>query len=241
MTGFSSRLRALGLAALLGLMAPLTADAEALRVSPVMLEIPAPAATATLTLGNQANQPRTVQIRVFRWLQEGGQERFVPMSDVVASPPMTELAPGARQTVRIVRPDGAPQRGEEAYRLFIDEVPDRTVRQGGTVRFATRFRIPVFFVEPGARLPQVEWSVRQHGNMAVLEARNIGDTRLRIADAELRRGGNVVYSKNGLFGYVLGGATMQWPLGPVSRIGTAGLELQASTSQGLLHAPVAAR
>lgn len=215
-------------------------QADGLRVSPVTLEVSAPGATTTLTLRNDSRQTITVQARVLRWKQDGGNESFSRTSDVVVSPPMTRLAPGAQQTVRVVRTSRAPVRGEEAYRVFIDEVPDQTRRRAGTVAFATRLRIPVFFVEPGAKLPDVRWSIRRSGDRAVLEARNVGQVRLRLADLRINSAGTTVVRHNGLFGYVLGGSTMRWTLGSASRYG-GGVTLQATTSRGPLNANVSAQ
>lgn len=240
MKRIASALHVLALTATLALLPPVAASADGLRVAPVTLEVTAPGAATSLTLRNTAQQPKTVQIRVFRWVQVDGQERYEPTNDVVASPPMTQLAPNATQTVRVVRTASTAVRGEEAYRVIVDEVPDRSQSRAGTVAFATRLSIPVFFTEPGVRLPQVTWALRQSGNTVVLEARNAGDVRLRLANITLRRGGTVVYRHEGLFGYVLGRSSMRWRLGPVSRIGLAGMNLQATTSQGSLDATISA-
>lgn len=241
MRPINATLRAIACATALAMLTPVAALADGLRVSPVTLEVTAPGATTTLTLRNDGREPMTVQARVFRWVQQNGQERFEPTNAVVVSPPMTQLRPGAEQTVRVVRTGTSPVRGEEAYRIYIDEVPDRSRLQAGQVAFATRLRIPVFFTEAGARLPQVSFALTQSGGMAYLEAHNAGDVRLRLGNVRLTRGGSAVVRRDGLFGYALGGSTMRWPLGPAARIGTARADLTATTSRGALNAPVAAR
>lgn len=241
MNRINTALRALSYAGVLSLMIPLAAMADGLRVSPVTLEVIAPGATSTLTLRNDGRDPMTVQARVFLWEQVNGQERLQPTDAVVVSPPMTQLRPGAEQTVRVVRTSSTPVRGEEAYRVYIDEVPDRSRLQAGQVAFATRLRIPVFFTDAQARMPQVGWSLVQSGGTMYLEARNAGDVRLRLANMELMRGNAMVFRRNGLFGYVLGGSSMRWPLGSAGRIGTASGNLRATTNRGILNAPVVAR
>lgn len=217
------------------------ARAEGLRVSPVTLEVEAPGATASLALRNDGSQPITIQTRVYRWVQEGGVERYEPTRAVVVSPPMTRLAPGAKQSVRVVRTDKSHVTGEEAYRVFVDEVPDMSLNKAGTVAFVTRLRIPVFFVAADAHLPKVRWSLTRASGQAVLEAQNTGDVRLRLADLELVQGGNTVDRHEGLFGYVLGGASMRFPLGSASKFHNGPLSLQATTSRGPLNATVTQR
>jgi len=80
-----------------------TARAEGLRVAPVLLEVQAPGAQTSLTLRNVGKQPITVQARVFAWDQGAGKDRLVPTRDVVVSPPITQVRPGAEQSIRIVR------------------------------------------------------------------------------------------------------------------------------------------
>lgn len=217
------------------------AQADGLRVSPVTLEVAAPGATTTLSLSNDGRQAITIQTRVYRWVQEGGVERYEPTRAVVVSPPMTRLEPGAKQSVRVVRTDKSRVTGEEAYRVFVDEVPDLSLNQGGTVAFVTRLRIPVFFVAAGAHLPNVRWSLTRDSGNAVLVAQNTGDVRLRLADLQLVQGGRTVESHDGLLGYVLGGASMRFPLGAASKVRSGPLSLQATTSRGPLNAVVTQR
>ena len=150
------------------------------------------------------------------------------------------LAPGAKQSVRVVRTGKTRVTGEEAYRVFVDEVPDLSRNRAGTVAFVTRLRIPVFFVAADARLPDVRWSLTRDSGGATLVAQNTGDVRLRLADLQLVQGGGTVTSHPGLFGYVLGGASMRFPLA-TSRIQNGPLSLHASTSRGPLNAAVSQR
>ncbi|MDP2738276.1 MAG: molecular chaperone [Pseudorhodobacter sp.] len=236
MLALSCLLRRGIVAALLALVLPAVVAAEGLRVSPVSLEVTAPGATTSLTLRNEGRETITVQARVFRWVQRNGRETLERTQDVVVSPPMTRLAPRTAQTIRVVRTGKSPVVGEEAYRVIIDEVPDRAASRGQTVAFATELRIPVFFVSPVASLPAVRWSLRETGAGIVLQAQNRGEMRLRLADLRLGQDGKVVLRRDGLLGYVLGGSVMQWNLGGAAR----GINsLTATTNFSIINAPVA--
>lgn len=228
------------LAATMALAPASLVQAEGLRVSPVVLEVSAPGATTSLTLRNEGRDTITVQARSFRWMQKDGQESLQRTGDVVVSPPAVRLPPGATQTIRVVRTSKAPVHGEEAYRIVINEVPDQARRRSGAVAFATELRIPVFFVGHGARTPEVAWSLRNSGNATFLVAQNRGDTRLRLSDLKLSGASGASASHRGLVGYVLGGATMQWPVAPAGRLG-GGAQLKAQTDRGALDARVAGR
>jgi fimbrial chaperone protein len=62
-----------------------SANAGLLRISPTMIDIAAPGATATLTLRSEDAAP--VQIRTFRWFHKNGANDLEPTEALVASPP----------------------------------------------------------------------------------------------------------------------------------------------------------
>lgn len=230
-----------GLAAvLISLVQSTDVAAQGLRVSPVLLEVPAPGAATTMTLHNDGRQPITVQSRVFRWSQADGRETLERSAEVVVSPPAIQLAPGATQTIRVVRTARSGVQGEEAYRVVLNEIPDQSRRQAGAVAFAAELRIPVFFMAPSIRSADVRWSLRQSGGMTHLVAQNTGDSRLRIADVTLTSGNGSAVSHSGLLGYVLGGSSMQWPMAPAARLGSQA-RLSAATNLGTLDVDVPMR
>lgn len=233
----SLRRAALGGSILLALMSPVMADG--LRVAPISLEVLAPGAATTLTLRNDGRTNLTVQARSFRWKQQGGRESLQRSSEVVVSPPSVRLAPGASQTIRVVRTSKAPINGEEAYRIVINEVPDQSRARSGAVAFATELRIPVFFIQRGARSADVAWSLQSAGGVTSLVAENRGDMRLRLADLQLSGSGRTT-QRDGLVGYVLGGSSMKWPMARAGRF-AGPTRLRAATNLGALDVQVNAR
>ncbi|ABS17459.1 molecular chaperone (plasmid) [Brucella anthropi] len=214
-----SMLRSIVAATLLLLGSSISANAASLRLAPTTLELFAPDSAAVLNLRNEAKYPLNVQVRVFRWIQQGGVEQLEPTSDVVASPPSTSLPPNADYVVRILRVNKTPVKKEESYRVVVDELPDPSRRKAGTVSLVVRHVIPVFFRTPDAGAPEVSWSLARSGGSLMLVARNAGGTTMRLSDVKLSQGGKAVASRKGLVGYVLAGATMQWPIGSAKRLG----------------------
>ena len=92
--------------------AGLPAQAASLQATPISMEVVAPGATSVLTLRNSGDAPLQAQVRVMRWSQADGEEQLVPATDVVASPPITAIAPKGEQTVRLVRVAKAPVAAE---------------------------------------------------------------------------------------------------------------------------------
>jgi fimbrial chaperone protein len=186
-----------------------SACAASLQVAPILLEVTSPGAATTVTLRNTGASPIATQIRVFRWIQESGRERFEPTADVVASPPAAELRPGQDYVVRVVRLTQNAVAGEEAYRLLIDELPEVSQRPR-TVNFVVRHALPLFFDAQRNSAPKAAWSVTQKGRDLSLTATNAGDRRVRLASVRIGSGSNSVSFGPGLTGYVLGHSVMSW-------------------------------
>src|SRR2546425_2088988 len=184
---------------------PTSLQAASLQVSPVSIEVPAPGAAATLKLRNEGTNPLNAQIRVFRWIQVNGEEKLEPTDDVVASPPITNLAPKTDYTVRLVRVTRRPVTNGESYRLLVDELPDPTTQRNRVVTLVLRYSIPVFFYPRDPAEAKLTWAVEQRNGRAYVSATNSGDRHVRVSTLKLSDGnGSAVSFGNGLTGYVLG-------------------------------------
>ncbi len=211
MTNSGAKFAAVGFGlAFLAALAGQPALGAQVHVRPVILDIQAPAMTGNLTFRNLGNEKVTAQVRVFRWVQRQGRDVLEPTREVVASPPMLRLMPKRENVVRVVRTKKSNVRGEEAYRVIVDEIPDRRKKKGGVV-FAVRYSIPVFFHAPGATPPKLSWAARRMKGRLVIAASNTGDRHARLADlAVLNAAGKPLKTFPGLAGYVLGHATRAW-------------------------------
>jgi fimbrial chaperone protein len=187
-----------------------SADAASLQVTPLLLEIPAPGATSTLTVRNESPRPVNAQVRVFRWTQAKGQDVLEPTDAVVASPPLVNLASRISYAVRIVRTARQPAQQEEAYRLVIDELPDASRERRGTVSIVVRHSVPVFFRPDEEGTPKLTWSVRNQAGRVTATVRNEGRRRVRLSRVRLSDGKNSVNFGDGLVGYALAGSTVSW-------------------------------
>lgn len=193
-----------------GLLFAQDGQAAFLQVSPVSLDLTAPAQTASVNLRNNGDRPVNVQVRVYHWTQSGGEDQLTPATDVVASPPATKLQPGTTYTIRVARTVAPVMAGEEAYRLVIDELPEVNLRRPSeTVNMVIRYSIPVFFTERGAGA-ELRWEVRRDGGRLVVEATNTGQRHAKIADLTVASPSGQVSLGKGLNGYVLPGSTRRW-------------------------------
>jgi fimbrial chaperone protein len=213
-------------------------QAGSLQVSPVSIELQAPAAVATITLRNEGTNSLDAQIRVFRWSQVNGEDRLEPTDDVVASPPMVTLSPRVDYTVRLVRVTKRPVQTGESYRLLVDELPNPAHRRNRTVALVLRYSIPVFFYQQNAAKPTLAWGLERRDAETYVWAENRGDRHLRISAVKLRdaSGGGVSFG-DGLAGYVLGRSTKRWLVpGNAHRLVSSGsVVISAQGDHGPIH------
>lgn len=206
--------RATGVALLaLCLLATSTAGATSLQVAPTSLQLEARQRAGELWLTNSGTSPVKLQVRVFRWVQQGGQEQLLPTDELMASPPMQELAAGQQQLVRVMRPTREPPSAQQYYRLIVDEVPDLATRVEG-MQFVLRYSIPVF-VQPasGKLAPQLQARlVTLDDGRNGVEVANSGNSYAQIADLALGSVKRPRIVHPGLLGYVLPGQVMRWPI-----------------------------
>ena len=185
-----------------------------LQISPVTLNFRAEQGAAGINLQNLGDQPMYGQVRVFAWDQRDGEETLAPTQELVASPPIVEIAANSRQTIRLVRAQAGPVAQEKTYRVLIDEVSrdDDTGRSGVDIRL--RYSVPVFVLPAGAPGKEVlDWQVFRNKGEWMLRIRNSGNFHAQIGAMTFtnQAGKEFVISK-GLFGYVLAARMRVWRL-----------------------------
>lgn len=228
----------------LPLALPGFAHASGLQVEPVSVTIDK--RSNIVWLSNTADTPVLAQIRVYRWTQSADREELVPTDELLASPPMTNLAAGGRQLVRLVAV--TPVSCEETYRLSIDEVP-AFEPSGSGLRYVLHYSVPVFVNRADCKhmQPKLAWSFARTTDGIALTVANHGTMHAQLAQLRFvnPKGARVALA-SGLLGYVLPGKerTFLIPLSAetASRIADGGtLELAVNGSdvtQPLALAPL---
>jgi len=188
----------------------LTARAANIGVSPLLIDLSNGETVSGVHVRNgDTTQAISVQARVMRWHQDDTGDVYTPATDVVASPPVARIQPGAENLIRIVRTAKQPVQGEESYRLLIDELPEPGQASTNAVRVLIRHAVPVFIahthVTPARALWQIAHATQgnQHGYRITVQ--NTGTRRLRLVNLTLHDAQDMlVAQKPGLVTYVLG-------------------------------------
>lgn len=169
----------------------------------------APGQRATsLTVTNQGKSETAIQIRVYAWDQKEGEDRLTASGEVVASPPLATMAPGATQVVRLVLRQ-FPQEREATYRILLDQIPPPA--EPGVVHIVLRMSIPIF-VQPAIRsFADVQFHLERSDGQIYLVGYNAGNLHESIRDIMLSTSdGRKLKEDSNTSPYILSGATRRW-------------------------------
>jgi fimbrial chaperone protein len=188
------------------------ASAASLQISPVIVTLSAADTAAYVHLDNVTKGALYGQVRVFRWDQTINEDMLADTDEIVASPPMIQIAAGHRQLIRLVRTGHKPLAEEQAYRILIDEIPNPEDPAGAGVAVRLRYSVPLFVSPASRRQPVLHWDIRATKEGPYLLIQNAGARRAQIAAVEIISGKQHFPITNGLLGYALAGHTRRWRL-----------------------------
>ncbi|MDO7540087.1 fimbrial biogenesis chaperone [Acinetobacter nosocomialis] len=161
-------------------------NAATIRLSPVTVEILSHQKASSISLYNQSNESADLQVRIFEWTQNNGQDQLTPTDEINISPPFLKLKPNESYNLRVVRIKPEPISGEKTYRIIIDELPkpvdSRKASQG--VNVLLRSSLPVFVVNKDA-ITQLNWKIDTHQKEPSLNINNVGNRHALLNDLTL--------------------------------------------------------
>ncbi|MRS97251.1 fimbria/pilus periplasmic chaperone [Ralstonia pickettii] len=235
------RVATAGIAFLIAALAPWSATAASLQISPIRIDLPPGQAAAVLTLRNRGTLPLNAQVRVFRWTQDAEGEHLEPAAALVASPPIVQIPADSEQLVRVVltQPPTA-DAGEQAYRLLIDELPDRRPQTLTGVTMQLRYSVPVFVNAVADSPPRLSATLRGNGDKTVLVVRNADVRHAQLSSVSIEwSDGTHSEITAGLLGYALAGATRTWPVAAGQAAKTTPRRLRALVNGVAVEMPLA--
>ena len=200
------------------LFLPSMLNAASIRLSPVSVEILSDQAASSISLYNQSNESADLQVRVFEWRQNAGQDQLIPTEEIAISPPFLKLQPNDSYNLRVVRINPVPVSGEQTYRIIIDELPkpidNRKVDQG--VNVLLRSSLPLFVVNKDA-ITKLNWSIQQEQNNSFLTISNVGNrhallNNLTLVDVTANK--SYAIKVNTVNGYILAGKARNFNISP---------------------------
>ena len=218
------------------------ASASTFNISPIRAELAAGHRTEALTITNAEDNPVVVQIRVVRWSQKNGTEQLDETRELLATPPVLQIAANSQQIIRVaLRREPDPEE-ELTYRVIFEEVPQAAPKDFIGLRVALRLSIPVFVAPAhGKANADLAWQSRWLANGQLeLAATNSGSGHLQITDFEAQFPGSLMPLRGITSKYVLAGSRMSWTLTPPADAMRQGaIPIRGHSDQGDFSADVA--
>lgn len=152
------------------------AEASSVSISPTALRAKDSTSSQTLTLTNKSGSPVSYQVQIYAWSQVAGRDVLVLTNEVVASPRIVEIAPNAKQVIRIIKP--VPAVGKTSYyRAFARELPPLIKPTKSGITGPIYHNLPVSYEPVNASAPALALK-RQGSELAVT---NTGGTAARLS------------------------------------------------------------
>jgi fimbrial chaperone protein len=176
-----------------------------INISPVLLSLKPQDKLTKIELTNSSNHQRHFQVTIHQWNQTEEKESLVEVQDWVISPAIFTIEPGKTQLVRFAPQVKTSQNQEQSFRVFFDEIPDRSSTAKGQVTMKLRISVPLF-IESDQK-SQLPLNVRFEKNSLCVFNPNNHHVEL----AYLSQGS----TKIPLPGYVLSQKSRKFPLKPM--------------------------
>ncbi|MEJ2898254.1 molecular chaperone [Acinetobacter sp. NS-4] len=207
-----------GILAILAFLPLSQVQAASLQVAPILIEFSSADKAKELWLTNTGSTNIRAQVRVQQWTQQNSQDNLAATKNLIASPLITEVKPGQRQLVRLIKPAATPINQEQAFRLIVDELPDNKSNNNKTgLNILLQYSIPVFYKTN--QKPMINQGITSIDRVQFkyakgqLTATNLSNSYIRLSQLSYVSGnGKKSPLFPGLVGYVLVGQTMSWIL-----------------------------
>lgn len=180
------------------------ANASLVSISPTSLRVQDSTVSQTLTLTNKGDAPVSFQVQVYTWTQVEGRDVLTLTTEVVASPRIVEIAPKAKQVIRIVKP--VPALGKATYyRVFARELPSAVKTNVSGITNPIYHDLPSSFEPANASPPSL--SLKRQGNE--LAVTNSGSSAARLSQVSTSDG---TVLAQGALGWALPGSMKLVPI-----------------------------
>lgn len=202
----------------------LPVHAGSFSVSPVRIFMKPSDRAVAVTLVNEDIIELVLQADVYEWTQQqAGVDELKLSEDLLLSPPIIKLAPGARQVVRLALLRPADLERQLTYRLIVRELPEVGQARERTLQvpISLALSMPVFITPTSAKRVVACGLINQPNGSLAVRCANRGNAYAQVRDAAVLSAGKIISHFEGGV-YILPGAEKTWPIPAVDKIGAVG-------------------
>ena len=212
--------------------------AGSFQVNPVRVELSAQEKSAVIRVLNTGAETVTIQSQLLAWSQQDGIDQLIPTREVLVSPPIFKLKPGATQIVRVGLLRQVDDHRELCYRLQIEEIPSPPAPDFKGLQVALRIGMPVFVKAKAKTAQDLHFSASKlvNGNLD-LSISNQGNAHAQLYELTIhaKEGQALAVHNNAL--YILPGQrrSISFKTVDLAKFGTNDLLVKVRTRAGSLE------
>ena len=207
------------------------------QVNPVRVTLSASQPVSALTVRNNGLEAAVVQLEVVDWTQQDGKDVYSASREVLATPPIFTVKPGASQVVRVGLRRPPDEQRELSYRLFLQEVPQPSLPRAPGLQIALRIGVPIFVLPAEPTMPVLVWRASRTAQGQIkLTAANQGIAHVQVTQFAVSLPG-ATQPVQQVGAYVLVGQSRDWLVAGEPPPGSA-LHLTVQTDAGDLQVDV---
>lgn len=179
----------IALAIMMSGMLSMNAHGNAMEISPLKIRLSGTNPVGTFQLTNKSQETVYLQLKPAHWKQSSGTDIYTDTDNIIVTPPIATIQPGKTQLIRLTLRTPNETDTENAYRLYIQEIPRFHPGTQG-VGFNLRLGVPVF-AEPVTPSPRVlQWKGGIQNGSLTLTAINNSHYHCRISRIRINSNGN---------------------------------------------------
>ncbi|MES2626747.1 MAG: molecular chaperone [Pseudomonadota bacterium] len=207
------------------------AEAGSLAIWPIDPVIAQGEQATAIWIENKDTETAVLQLRIYDWSQQNGEELLEQQNNIVGSPPIMEIAAGDRQYIRIIRQGPHPTDTELAFRIIVDEIPvvpeeNANAETAPGITMKMRYSFPLFTYGDGMEALDTNGGTEDGNPVAdglshkvivengqrFLEITNSGKYHAQLKQVSFIHEDALSEMTTGLLGYVLAGSRNRWPI-----------------------------
>jgi fimbrial chaperone protein len=191
------------------------ANAAAVDVNPVRVDLTRTGVSAELRIRNEDSTPVSMDVVAMQWTQSDlGEDRLVASDEILAVPPIFTVQPGEEQIVRVAMLGKTNPDAERTFRLLITELAPPEGTQGSGVTMRMQISMPVFVApQAGSAAPDIQvQSVAKTDQGSYVSLRNDGNGHVKLQSVTITGSAGTFPGQGqkpaGQARYILPGATV---------------------------------
>jgi fimbrial chaperone protein len=215
------------------------AGAAGVDITPIKVTFSPAESGKTLQLTNNNDDLFAAKISVKKWLHDNNTDQYLDTKDLIITPLTCSILPGQKQilVVGLLNQQRGPE--EQAYRIFIDELPGPlTPTTNTSVSINFQFLIPIYVAPLGAEIHKITWNiVKKSNNSLLVTIANNGNVHLSISSMQIQNTAKqtVANTKSGIL--IFPNHTYTFPMKLIAPLTTKQIMINADTSWGTISTP----